>query len=184
MDDRGFLEVETLMMQPVAGGAPARPFVTHHNALDMEAHLRIAPETRLKRLVVGGYDRAYELARCFRNEGIDPSHLPDFTMLEYYRAWWNYEDNMRFTEKLVKHVLTEATGGLIIKRGDRDINFGESEWPRLSMRELILRDSEIDIDEHCHILTDVPTDLTTYCRGTPQCPAPYTHLTLPTIPPV
>src|SRR5206468_12980560 len=102
LDREGFEEVETPILCAKASGALARPFYTHHNALDLDVTLRIAPETYLKRLVVGGYERVYEFARCFRNEGMDPSHLQDFTMLEYYVAYWNFEDNMRFTQELIQ----------------------------------------------------------------------------------
>lgn len=147
LDGSGFEEVETPILCNKASGALARPFVSHHNAMDMSVVLRIAPETYLKRLIVGGYDRVYEFARCFRNEGMDPSHLQDFTMLEFYAAYWNYEDNMRFTEALVRHVLEEALGTLKIKRGEREIDFG-GEWPRLSLRDVILEHGGVDIDEH------------------------------------
>ncbi|MBX3471655.1 MAG: lysine--tRNA ligase [Planctomycetes bacterium] len=145
LDRHGFQEVETPILCNQASGALARPFVSHHNAMDMPVVLRIAPETYLKRLVVGGYDRVYEMARCFRNEGMDPSHLQDFTMLEFYAAYWNYEDNMAFTEALVRHVVQEATGGLVIKRGEHTIDFSEP-FPRRSMREVILEHSGLDID--------------------------------------
>lgn len=147
LDGNGFEEVETPILCNQASGALARPFLSHHNSLDMEVVLRIAPETYLKRLVVGGYDRVYEMARCFRNEGMDPSHLQDFTMLEFYAAYWNYEDNMRFTEALVRHVVQQATGGLTVQRGERTIDFG-GEWPRRSLRDVILEHAGIDIDQH------------------------------------
>ncbi len=146
LDAGGFVEVDTPVIQTRPSGARARPFVTHHNALDISAYLRIAPETYLKRLIVAGFDRVYEFARCFRNEGMDPSHLQDFTMLEYYCAYWNYEDNINFTEKLVRHVVRKVFGTLKIKHGDREINF-DGEWPRMSFRELILRDAGIDIEK-------------------------------------
>ena len=101
LDERGFLEVETPMMQPIAGGAAARPFVTHHNALDMDLFLRIAPELYLKRLVVGGFERVYEINRNFRNEGISTRHNPEFTMLEFYQAYADYGDLMDLTEEMV-----------------------------------------------------------------------------------
>ena len=146
LDDHGFDEVETPILCTQASGALARPFYSHHNSLDMPVVMRIAPETYLKRLIVGGYDRVYEFARCFRNEGMDPSHLQDFTMLEYYCAYWNYEDNMRFTEALLKHVLQEATGGLTVKQGDVEIDFS-GDWPRLSLRDAIKDACGVDIDE-------------------------------------
>ena len=147
LDQNGFEEVETPILCNQASGALARPFLSHHNSLDMPVVLRIAPETYLKRLVVGGYDRVYEMARCFRNEGMDPSHLQDFTMLEFYAAYWNYEDNMRFTQALVCHVVQAATGSLTVKRGERTIDFG-GEWPRKSLRDVILEHAGIDIDRH------------------------------------
>ncbi len=146
LDDNGFVEVETPIIQTKPSGARARPFITHHNSLDMVAYLRIAPETYLKRLIVGGFNRVYEFARCFRNEGMDPSHLQDFTMLEYYSAYWNYEDNIAFTQKFVKYIIGELFGTLKIRCGENEINF-DGEWPRMSFRELILRDSGIDIAE-------------------------------------
>jgi lysyl-tRNA synthetase, class II len=145
LDDRSFEEVETPILQNKASGALARPFATHHNALDLDVYLRIAPETYLKRLIVGGYDRVYEFARCFRNEGSDPSHLQEFTMLEYYVAYWSYEENMTFTEELLKHVLMETTGELIIRRDGKEIDLS-GEWPRKSFRELILDAIDLDID--------------------------------------
>ncbi len=110
LDARGFLEVETPVMQPVAGGAAARPFVTHHNALDMDLFLRIAPELYLKRLVVGGMERVYELSRNFRNEGVSTQHNPEFTMLEFYQAYADYQDLMAMTEEMLIAVARAATG--------------------------------------------------------------------------
>jgi lysyl-tRNA synthetase class 2 len=120
--------------------------------LDIPLYLRIAPETYLKRCIVGGYERVYEFAKCFRNEGIDPSHLQEFTMLEYYVAYWNYLDNMNFTEKLIKHVLKKLLGTLQVETLDRDgnvqvINF-DGKWPRLKFVDLIKGDSGIDIMQH------------------------------------
>jgi lysyl-tRNA synthetase class 2 len=108
--------------------------------------MRIAPETYLKRAVVGGLDRVFEFARCFRNEGMDPSHLQDFTMLEYYCAYWNYEDNMEFTEKLVQHVLQELFGTLELTIGERTIDFS-GHWPRVTFRDLLIKDAGIDIND-------------------------------------
>lgn len=146
LENEGFDEVETPILQTKASGATARPFFSHHNALDMNVTLRIAPETWLKRLIVAGYDRVFEFARCFRNEGMDPSHLQDFTMLEYYAAWWNYEDNMNFTERLLQHTLQECLGTLEIELGGEKVDFSGS-WPRVSFRDLILKDAGIDIRE-------------------------------------
>lgn len=144
LDAARFDEVETPVLCTQASGALARPFLSHHNAMDMQVVMRIAPETYLKRLVVGGYERVYEFARCFRNEGMDPSHLQDFTMLEFYAAYWNYEDNMRFTEEMIRHVVKAATGSLVVKRGDREIDFGQP-WPRQSLREVIQIHAGLDI---------------------------------------
>jgi lysyl-tRNA synthetase class 2 len=147
LDAEGFEEVETPVLVPHASGAMARPFVAHHNALDLDVFLRIAPETYLKRLIVGGYDRVYEFARCFRNEGMDPSHLQDFTMLEWYAAYWNFVDNMDFTERLVKHTLEKVAGSLKVEFGGKATDFGGA-WPRKALHELIREDAGIEIDEH------------------------------------
>lgn len=144
-----FLEIETPVLQNQPSGAVAKPFLTHHNSLDLDVYLRIAPETYLKRAMVGGFERVFEFARCFRNEGMDPSHLQEFTMLEYYAAYWNYEDNMDFTEKLIRHVLLELLGTLSLPILDQEgketlIDFARP-WPRVAFRDLILQDSGIDI---------------------------------------
>jgi lysyl-tRNA synthetase class 2 len=147
LEDDGFTEVETPVLMTKASGALARPFVTHHNALDMELYLRIAPETYLKRLIVGGYERVFEFARCFRNEGMDPSHLQDFTMLEFYAAYWSYEDNMDFTERLVKRLLAEVYGSLEAAREQTGIRW-DGEWPRLPLADLVEEKSGIRLSEH------------------------------------
>ncbi len=134
-DDRGYLEVETPMMQQVAGGAAARPFKTHHNALDMDLFLRIAPELYLKRLVVGGLDRVYEINRNFRNEGVSTQHNPEFTMLEFYQAYANYHDLMQLTEELIEFVAMEVNGTTITEFNGHTIDL--SKWTRLTMREAI-----------------------------------------------
>jgi lysyl-tRNA synthetase class 2 len=138
-DDRGYLEVETPMMQPVAGGAAAKPFKTHHNALDMDLFLRIAPELYLKRLVVGGLDRVYEINRSFRNEGINTQHNPEFTMLEFYQAYANYHDLMDLTEELVETVAMEVNGKTTTTFNDVEIDLAKKNWQRLTMREAILK---------------------------------------------
>ena len=135
-DSRGYLEVETPMMQTVAGGAAARPFRTHHNALDLDLFLRIAPELYLKRLVVGGMDRVYEINRNFRNEGISTQHNPEFTMLEFYQAYANYHDLMTLTEELVKQVALDVNGTTLTTFGGQEIDLGV--WKRYSMREAII----------------------------------------------
>ncbi len=147
LDDHDFEEVETPILQTKASGALARPFLTHHNALDIGLVLRIAPETWLKQCVAGGMDRVYEVARCFRNEGMDPSHLQDFTMVEWYAAYWNFEDNMAFTEGLLLHLLDTVVGARTIVHGGTTIDFTPP-WPRRTMREVILQDSGIDYEAH------------------------------------
>jgi lysyl-tRNA synthetase class 2 len=134
LNDRGYLEVETPMMQPIAGGALARPFVTHHNALDMELFLRIAPELYLKRLTVGGLERVYEINRNFRNEGISTQHNPEFTMLEFYQAYSDYQELMVMTEEMLSFVAREAVGTDQIKFGDRDLSLAPP-YRRVSLRE-------------------------------------------------
>ena len=135
-DGRGYIEVETPMMQPIAGGAAARPFKTHHNALDIDLFLRIAPELYLKRLTVGGLDRVYEINRNFRNEGISTQHNPEFTMLEFYQAYANYHDLMTLTEELIIFVANEVNGTTLTSFNDDGIDLAK--WRRYSMREAIL----------------------------------------------
>ena len=136
-DDRDYLEVETPMMQQIAGGAAARPFVTHHNTMDMDLFLRIAPELYLKRLVVGGMDRVYEINRNFRNEGVSTQHNPEFTMLEFYQAYANYHDLMQITEDLIAFVAKEVNGTTITNFNGVEIDLGK--WTRLTMREAIIK---------------------------------------------
>ena len=135
-DTRGYLEVETPMMQPIAGGAAARPFKTHHNTLDIDLFLRIAPELYLKRLVVGGLDRVYEINRNFRNEGISTQHNPEFTMLEFYQAYANYHDLMQLTEDLIAFVAQEVNGTTITEFNGHTIDLAK--WHRLTMQEAIV----------------------------------------------
>jgi lysyl-tRNA synthetase class 2 len=146
LDDNGFTEIDTPVLTNKATGALARPFLTHHNALDIDIYLRIAPETYLKRAIAGGFDRVYEFARSFRNEGMDASHLPDFTLLEYYCSYWNYVDNMNFTERLFKHLLMTILGSLELTYETQKISF-DGDWPRYSFRDLILKDCGIDINQ-------------------------------------
>jgi lysyl-tRNA synthetase class 2 len=147
LDSNDFMEIDTPVLTNKACGALARPFVTHNNALDIDVFLRIAPETYLKRAIAGGFDRVYEFARSFRNEGVDASHLPDFTLLEYYCAYWNYQDNMNFTEKLLKHLLDTINGSRQLQFQGVLIDF-DGAWPRVSFRDLILKDCGIDIDSY------------------------------------
>jgi len=146
-DERGFLEVETPMMQPIAGGAAAKPFTTHHNALDIDLFLRIAPELYLKRLVVGGLDRVYEINRNFRNEGISTQHNPEFTMLEFYQAYANYHDLMDLTEELIQYVAKQVNGYFkdgkwvdgTTKTTFNDVEIDLSKWQRYTMCEAIIK---------------------------------------------
>ena len=137
MEEHGFVEVETPMMQPMAGGAVARPFVTHHNTLDMDLYLRIAPELYLKRLVVGGFDRVYEINRNFRNEGLGWRWNPEFTMLEFYQAYTDYQGIMDLTQELITQAAKDVNGGTKAKWGDQEIDW--TNWQRLTMREAIIR---------------------------------------------
>src|SRR5271154_5489549 len=134
---RGYIEVETPMMHPIPGGAAARPFVTHHNTLDIDLYLRIAPELYLKRLTVGGFDRVYEINRNFRNEGISTQHNPEFTMLEFYEAYSNYRDLMELNEELFALLAMSITGSTLVKYGEQELDF--SKMQRLSMREAIVK---------------------------------------------
>jgi lysyl-tRNA synthetase class 2 len=136
-DARSYIEVETPMMHPIPGGAAARPFVTHHNTLDIDLFLRIAPELYLKRLTVGGFDRVYEINRNFRNEGISTQHNPEFTMLEFYEAYSNYRDLMELNEQLFAQVAKSIAGSTTVRYGDLELDFGKME--RLSMREAIVK---------------------------------------------
>ena len=133
---RGFMEVETPMMQTIPGGAAARPFVTHHNALDMDLYMRIAPELYLKRLVVGGFHRVFEVNRNFRNEGISAQHNPEFTMLEFYWAYANWHDMMDMTEELVSNLAQDVCGGTTVEYGEHALDFSRP-WARVSMADAI-----------------------------------------------
>jgi lysyl-tRNA synthetase class 2 len=147
LDEHGFEEVDTPVLQTKVSGALARPFVTHHNAMDMRCVLRIAPETWLKQCVAGGMDRVYEVARCFRNEGMSPAHLQDFTMVEWYAAYWNYQDNMDFTEGLILHLVDALLGTRRVTIGEATLDFTPP-WPRVPLRELIRRDAGLDYEDH------------------------------------
>jgi lysyl-tRNA synthetase, class II len=144
LSERGYLEVETPMLHTIPSGASAKPFVTHHNALDLELYLRIAPELHLKRLVVGGLsEKVFEINRCFRNEGLSPRHNPEFTTLELYEAYADYTDMMALTEALVAHVAEIATGGVKISYGGVEIDLAPP-WPRRSMAALVLEHTGVD----------------------------------------
>ena len=145
LDDRGFLEVDTPVLVPVAAGAHARPFVTHHNALDEQLYLRIATELYLKRLIVGGFDKVYEIGRVFRNEGIDQDHNPEFTLLESYEAYADYNHVMEMVEQMISSLAVEATGSMQVTMGDQVIDFSPP-WRRASLREELLRRGGIDLD--------------------------------------
>lgn len=143
----GFMEVETPMLHPIAGGANAKPFLTHHNALDMQLYLRIAPELYLKRLVVGGFERVFEINRCFRNEGISVKHNPEFTSVEIYQAYADYNDMMALTEKIVEGAAKAANNGdTKVKFGDRELDF-KAPWARKSMQGLIKEKTGVDFME-------------------------------------
>ena len=144
LNNLGYIEIETPILNNKASGALAKPFMAHHNALDMDVYLRIAPETYLKRAIVGGFTKVFEIARCFRNEGMDSSHLQDFTMVEGYAAYYNYEDNMNFIEKMIKSIILKLFGTLEITVGDKKVDLS-SKWERVSFRELLIKYADIDI---------------------------------------
>ena len=145
LDERGFLEVDTPVLVPVAAGAHARPFITHHNALDEQLYLRIATELYLKRLIVGGFDKVYEIGRVFRNEGIDQDHNPEFTLLESYEAYADYNDVMEMVEQMVSRLAVDATGSAQVPVGDQVIDFTPP-WRRASLRDELLRRGGVDLD--------------------------------------
>jgi len=144
--DRGYVEVETPMMQQIAGGAAARPFVTHHNALDLDMYLRIAPELYLKRLVVGGIERVFELNRNFRNEGLSTEHNPEFTMCEFYQAYANYEDLMALTEDMFAELARDIHGSSCFVFGDHEIDFS-SPFARMTMAEAVAANSPLSVEQ-------------------------------------
>ena len=146
LDRRGFLEVETQVLQPLAGGALARPFITHHLALDQDFYLRIALELHLKRLIVGGFDKDYEVGRIFRNEGISTKHNPEFTMLESYEAYADYNDVMDMVEKMVSGTIRKITGGYKTRFGDNMLNF-KPPWQQVSLCQAIMNYAGIDLDK-------------------------------------
>lgn len=171
LDNLDYMEIETPILNNKASGASARPFKAHHNSLDLDVYLRIAPETYLKRAVVGGIPKVYEIARCFRNEGMDASHLQDFTMIEAYQAYFNYKDNMKLIREMLQTIIMNLFGTLIIQVGDKTVDMS-GEWGTVTFRELILKYSNIDInidntkekllakikENHIEVDSDVPLD--------------------------
>jgi len=147
LDERGYIEVETPVLQATAGGAAARPFMTHHNALDRDFHMRISLELYLKRLVVGGFDRVYEIGRIFRNEGVSTKYNPEFTMLELYQAYADYNDIMELVEQMTYKVAGDALGETKVAYKDEMIDFTPP-WPRLPLRQAIIDRAELDIDDY------------------------------------
>lgn len=150
LDSLGYLEVETPTLHAIAGGAAARPFITHHNALDMQLYMRIAIELHLKRLIVGGLEKVYEIGRVYRNEGISTRHNPEFTMIELYEAYADYQDIMRLTENLIAHIATELLGGTEIRYQDKSVSLA-TPWRRVSMVDAVKAATGVDFSEH---LTD------------------------------
>jgi len=146
LDDRGFVEVETPMMHHIAGGAAAKPFVTHHNALDLDLFMRIAPELHLKRLVVGGMDKVYEINRNFRNEGISTRHNPEFTMIEIYEAYSDFEGMIRLAEELIGFIVDDVNGSRKVAYGDSEIDFSEP-WRRARYAELLREYAGVDVND-------------------------------------
>ena len=143
---KGFIEVDTPVLQNTASGATARPFITHHNTYDADVYLRISPELTLKKLVVGGFTNVFEVARDFRNEGISVNHLQDFTMVEGYSAYYNYKDNMKLMREMIIYIIRKLfDGNLVVNIGGKDIDFG-AEWDEVSFRDLLIKDCEIDIN--------------------------------------
>lgn len=147
LDSLGYMEIETPILNNKASGATAKPFKAHHNALDIDVYLRIAPETYMKRAVVAGISKVYEIGRCFRNEGIDQTHLQDFTMIEAYQAYYNYRDNMKLIQNMLQTIIKNIFGTLTIPFGDREIDFS-GEWKSQSFREILLQYANIDIREY------------------------------------
>lgn len=146
LDKNEFFEVDTPILQTIPCGASARPFITHHNALNLPLYLRIAPETYLKRLIAGGYEKVYELGKSFRNEGIDASHLQEFTILEYYCAYWDYKDNMSFIQNLLQELVKSVMGSEEVEYEGVKLNFG-GKWEVMTYRDLVMKYTKIDLHE-------------------------------------
>lgn len=147
LDDLGYMEIETPILNNKASGATAKPFMSHHHALDMDVYLRIAPETYMKRAVIGGISKVYEIGRCFRNEGIDQTHLQDFTMIEAYQAYYNYEDNMKLIQNMLQTIIKRIFNTLVLKIGENEIDFS-GDFPVVSFRDLLIKHANIDILEY------------------------------------
>jgi len=147
LDQRGFLEVETPILQPIYGGAAARPFITHHNILDQDLYLRISDELYLKRLIIGGYERVYEIGKDFRNEGVSHKHNPEFTQLEFYQAYADYNDVMEMAEQMISYAAQEVLGTTRVTYQGNEIDLAPP-WPRRSLRQAIKEESGIDYDDH------------------------------------
>lgn len=173
LDDRGFMEVETPVLQPMYGGAAAHPFTTHHRALDMKLYMKISPELYLKRLIVGGFEKVYEIGKNFRNEGIDRSHNPEFTMLEFYEAYTDYNYQMKQFEEMVSQVCVEITGATQVIYQDKEIEF-KAPWRRLTVMDGIKQYAEIDpqddaaLDAYLKKNSDKPLKLDQLSRGEKQ----------------
>ncbi|AGH95238.1 lysine--tRNA ligase [Pseudobdellovibrio exovorus] len=173
LDDRGFMEVETPVLQPLYGGAAAHPFTTHHRALDMKLYMKISPELYLKRLIVGGFEKVYEIGKNFRNEGIDRSHNPEFTMLEFYEAYTDYNYQMTQFEELVSTVCKEITGSTTVNYQGKEVNFAPP-WRRLTVLDGIKQYAEIDpqddaaLDSYLKANSDKPVHLDKLSRGEKQ----------------
>lgn len=171
LDNLDYYEIESPILNNKASGAVARPFVCHHNAMDIDVYLRIAPETYMKRAVIAGFPKVYEIARCFRNEGMDVTHLQDFTMIEAYQAYYNYEDNMKLIQNMLQTIIQNIFGTLNITVGDKIIDMS-GDWPKVSFRELIMKYADIDIkvydtcekllkkisDEHIELDSETPIE--------------------------
>jgi len=162
LEREGFLEVETPVLQPIYGGAKAKPFKTHLNALNIDLYLRIAPELYLKRLLIGGFEKVYEIGKCFRNEGIDRSHNPDFTILEFYQAYADYKDFMKLTEKMFVYLLKKIFGKTKIKYEGKEIDF-KPPWPRIEFAQIFKKYTKIELDQiHINALRKKAKELLGY----------------------
>ncbi|MFH1172912.1 MAG: lysine--tRNA ligase [bacterium] len=147
LEEQGFMEVETPILQPLAGGATAKPFITHHNALDIDLYLRVAPELYLKRLIVGGLEKVYEISRCFRNEGIDATHNPEFTQVEFYEAYADYNDHMKLMETLLPYILSRLSKSLVIEHDGQKIDFTPP-YPRLTFKDGLQKYAQINLEDY------------------------------------